>query len=162
MCVLEGGGHTSFGLLSSLTLAGGKGARAASSVQDPRVWRKHGCKAVQGSRVAFCGCCLGCKICFSLWGMYHFPKKKEKCARDRATQRRPDVPHFLFLKKFKAILTPGQNLEIVPGCAVIAVPGKTNFSSHAFRLLHSKITTRPPEAPEDRKNLPLGFSQKEV
>lgn len=107
-------------------------------------------------------CCLGCEICFSLWGLYHFPQKKEKCARDRATQRRPDVPHFLFLKTFKAILTPGQNLEIVPGCAAVAVPGKTKFSGYAFRLPCSKITTRPPEAPEDRKNLPLGFSQKEV
>lgn len=58
LCVLEGGGHTSFGLLSFLTLAGGKGARAVSSVRDPRVWSEHGCIAVQGSRVAFCGPCL--------------------------------------------------------------------------------------------------------
>lgn len=134
--------------------------RAASSVLDQRVWSEHGCSAVQGAAPV---CCLGCEICFSLWGLYHFPQKKEKCAGDRATQRRPDVPHFLFLKKFKAIPTPGQNLEIAPGWAAIAVPGKANFSGYAFRLPCSKITMHATsEAPEERKNLPPGFSQKEV
>lgn len=120
----------SFGLLSSLTWAGGK--VLGQPVLFWREGRRVDMAVVLSRGVGWPSvapvCCLCCEICFSFWDLHHFPQKKEKCARDRATQRRPDVPHFLFMKKFKAIPIPGQNLEIAPGCAAITVPGKTNFS----------------------------------
>lgn len=54
--------------------------------------------------------------------------------KHRAAQRRPAIPRFLVLRKSKAILKPGQDLETAPGCAVIAAPGITNFSGYVFGL----------------------------
>lgn len=134
-CALEGGGHASHRLLSSLMLTW-KALGPASSVLD------RGC----GVNVLSCEECGGLlrslSVVWALRSVFYFgtcitsPQKKENVSeKHRVLQRKPAIPHFLLLKKSKAIPKPGQDLETAPGCAVITAPGIPNFSGFVFGLL---------------------------